>query len=556
MRRTAAGHLTHPPADAQRSLVPDLPDVVVEPGTRLVGRYRLDAHLGGRGEAGASTITTTGGSQMEGATYWRAHDELLDRPVGVWLLRGGTSYAERVLGAARRAAALTDARFLRILDAAEGAGDSGEQVVYVVSEWVPAVSLTELVADGPLPAAEAHALATEITAALVAAHEAGLTHLALRPEHVLRAAHGQVKLSGLEIEAAARGLGAGADAEREDTRGAAAVLYAGLTGRWPGDEATGLPPAPKAGRGFCSPRQVRAGVPDDLDDVVCRALDLPGRHAGPPLHTLDALQQALAEYRGPATVRLPLPGLVGRAHDAAPPVLPSPTAGPELRGPLATPAAADDAADEPRRSRMAAAAWVLVSLVLLAGVALAAAQLVEGFGARGAPEESAPTEQPGPSDAAPARPLEIVAATGFDPQGDSYPPPRGAENDDRAELAVDGEPGTSWNTLTYYDPLGATGLKDGVGLLLELAGPAEIERVTVHTRGGPTDLQVRVAERRGDALEDYRLVGEAGNVDGAGVLTPDRPVTGRYVLVWLTGLPTVGEGWRGEIAEVSVRGRT
>ena len=535
--------------------MPDLPDVVVEPGTRLVGRYRLDAHLGGRGEAGASTISTTGGSQVEGATYWRAHDELLDRPVGVWLLRGGTSYAERVLGAARRAAALTDARFLRILDAAEGAGDSGEQVVYVVSEWVPAVSLAELVTDGPLPAAEAHALASEITAALVAAHEAGLTHLALRPEHVLRAAHGQVKLAGLEIEAAARGLRAGPDAEREDTRGAAAVLYAGLTGRWPGDEATGLPAAPKAGRGFCSPRQVRAGVPDDLDDVVCRALDLPGRHGGPPLHTLVGLQQALAAHRGSAaTARLPVPGLAGRPDDGAPPVPASASGGPAFRGSLAPPAPTDDTADEPRRSRTAAAAWVLVSLVLLAGVGLAAAQLVDGFGARGAPADSAPTDRPGPSGEARARPLEIVSATGFDPQGGRDSPPAGAENDDRAELAVDGDSGTAWSTKTYYDPLGPTGLKEGVGLLLELAEPADIERVTVRTRGGPTDLQVRVAERPGAALDDYRVVDEAGNVDGTGVLTPDEPVAGRYVLVWLTALPAVDEGWRGEIAEVTVRG--
>ena len=37
-------------------------------------------------------------------------------------------------------------------------------------------------------------------------------------------------------------------------------------------------------------------------------------------------------------------------------------------------------------------------------------------------------------------------------------------------------------------------------------------------------------------------------------LTPPSPVTGRYVVVWLTSLPAVSGGFRGQIDEVVVRG--
>ena len=60
----------------------------VEPGTRLVDRYRLEEHLG----------------EADGTSYWRAQDELLDRPVGICLLPASDGNAERVLRAARRAA--------------------------------------------------------------------------------------------------------------------------------------------------------------------------------------------------------------------------------------------------------------------------------------------------------------------------------------------------------------------------------------------------------------------------------------------------------------------
>ena len=50
------------------------------------------------------------------------------------------------------------------------------------------------------------------------------------------------------------------------------MLYALLTGYWPGDEAIALPPAPRHKGRVCTPRQVRAGVPALLDAITYRAL--------------------------------------------------------------------------------------------------------------------------------------------------------------------------------------------------------------------------------------------------------------------------------------------
>lgn len=502
-----------------------MPDVV-EPGTRLVQRYRLEEHLGAleHGRHGA-----------DGMVYWRAVDELLDRPVGVCLLPADDARASAVLSASRLAAAVGDSRFLRVLDASEVDG-----VVYVVSEWVSATSLADLLEDGPLPPQDAQEIATGLAGALASAHQQGLSHLCLQPEHVLRTSHGQVKVAGLCVDAAARGLAATGpeDAALQDTRGAASVLYAALTARWPGEDNTRLAGAPRDGADVCTPRQVRAGIPDDLDDAVCRALDLPGRHhAGAPLRTPAALRDALSAAH--VTSRVPV----------VPPVPPAPRGAAPFETPQAPPY--DDRAPRERRPVAATLAWAAAALVLVVGLALFGGQLLlTGLGGDGDEPQEGPSDgQTGQVDAPRVARLEIVDATTLDP-----PPGNGEENSDRAGRAVDGDPSTAWPTKTYNDQFGPTGLKFGVGLLLDLGKTQDVARVAITVEGGATDLELRVAEDAGDSLEDYELVDEAADVDGRTVLRPADPVTARYVLVWLTQLPARDGKYRGEVAEVTVSG--
>ena len=167
-----------------------------------------------------------------------------------------------------------------MLDAAQVDG-----LVYVVSEWVAATDLAGLLADGPLPAPRPAALATELAAALAAAHDAGLAHLCLQPEHVLRTAHGQLKVAGLAVDAAARGIdesdprrrpsATSTGSARCSTRADRPVAGRGDHRAAPGASTT----TPRATRD----RSARC-VPHDLDELTCRALGCqgPARAAGGP----------------------------------------------------------------------------------------------------------------------------------------------------------------------------------------------------------------------------------------------------------------------------------
>jgi len=493
-----------------------VPTNAVEPGTRLVDRYRLEASLG---EAGSTS-------------YWRAQDELLDRPVGLCLLDGTSEKAAAILAAARQAAAVTDPRFLRVLDASET-----DEVVYVVTEWVAGSSLADLLADGPLPAAEARLMVVEIAEALAAAHKQGLAHLCLQPEHVLRMAHGQVKVAGLAVDAAVRGLTAASpeDAARRDVEGCAGVLYAALTARWPGDQPTGLAPAPRENGVLCTPRQVRAGVPDDLDEIASRALIARHRAGSRPLQSPAEIAALLASAH--ATTRLPpVPDPASERTSEE-----TPYSGSYL--------APYEDTNRHRRGLASRAAWAVASLLLLVGLGLAAWQLVALMtdGDSGATPGSESTARASTSGLSP---LDVAAIEAFDP------PPNGnsEENDDRVRRVLDGDTSTVWTTKTYNDPFGPAGLKDGVGLLLDLGERKSVGSVAIALRGDGTDLELRVADERGAQPDDYDVVAQASDETGLVEIRPEEATEARYVLVWLTAIPADDSGYQGTIAEIGVRG--
>jgi hypothetical protein len=87
-----------------------------------------------------------------------------------------------------------------------------------------------------------------------------------------------------------------ASAAAADTRALAEVLYALLTGYWPGDSVTALPAAPRRRGRLYPPGMARAGVPAVLNAIVCRAL-LPGPEGGAPISTQAQLTHALAHAR-------------------------------------------------------------------------------------------------------------------------------------------------------------------------------------------------------------------------------------------------------------------
>jgi hypothetical protein len=70
------------------------------------------------------------------------------------------------------------------------------------------------------------------------------------------------------------------------------MLYALLTGYWPGDEPTALPAAPRHKGNVCTPRQIRAGVPAMLDAIAFRGLQ--GLAADAPLRPQTPAGMAMA----------------------------------------------------------------------------------------------------------------------------------------------------------------------------------------------------------------------------------------------------------------------
>ena len=118
---------------------------VIEPGTRLAGRYRLEER-----------ISDSGGSSL-----WKAIDEILARAVAVRTFDPEFPRIGEVVTSARAASRLTDPRLTQVFDA----DDSGESA-YVVSEWVAGETLEQMLAKAPLEPGRAATLLYEAAEAI------------------------------------------------------------------------------------------------------------------------------------------------------------------------------------------------------------------------------------------------------------------------------------------------------------------------------------------------------------------------------------------------------
>ena len=210
-----------------------------EPGTKLGGRYRLEDRV----------------AAAAGWAAWKAIDEILARAVTVVTFAPGFPRIREVVTAARAASRLTDARLAQVFDVEEDLDRA-----YIVMEWAAGETLDDLLSAGPMDPSTGARIVAEAAAALSVAHAAGLAHLCLTPESVRWTSGGGVKVTGLGIDAALAGLTA-EDPEATDTRALGRLLYATLTGLWPGAEYPALPPAPLSDGQPRSPRQVRARRP-------------------------------------------------------------------------------------------------------------------------------------------------------------------------------------------------------------------------------------------------------------------------------------------------------
>ncbi len=144
--------------------------------TVVAGRYRLIAPIGAGGMA----------------TVWRAHDELLERPVAVKAITGtGPSAPDSLLAEARASARLDHPNVVQVYDVIHD-GPYG----WIVMELVNGLSVHEMVQQrGALSPPAAARIGVAVLSALRAAHSAGVVHRDVKPRNVLVADEGRVLLT-------------------------------------------------------------------------------------------------------------------------------------------------------------------------------------------------------------------------------------------------------------------------------------------------------------------------------------------------------------------------
>ena len=189
---------------------------------------------------------------------------------------------------------------------------------------------------------------------------------------------------------------------------------------------------------------------------------------------------------------------------------------------------------------------LLAAVALAAFLAALAVAVLTGLGdddSAAGPPRVPTTGTKTPARETPARPrpapwVTLTAVGAFDPEGD------GQERNDEAPLAVDGRASTFWRTEHY-----SSFFKSGVGLVLDMGRRARVERVLVDAPAPGSTAEIQL----GDSPQ-----GPFRAVTPARALTPRTSFsvprrTGRYVVVWITGMP---QDSAAEVSEVRVRART
>lgn len=156
----------------------------------------------------------------------------------------------------------------------------------------------------------------------------------------------------------------------------------------------------------------------------------------------------------------------------------------------------------------------------------------------------APSPSSSSSPATPAgQVIKPASITSYDPNGDNN------EHNELAQRAIDGNPKTRWQTHIYATAQFG-GIKDGAGLLLDLGSAKQVGSVKVTIEGAPSQMTVYVSDKA-----DRQGAQQLGTIDGAGeqTATAASPLTGRYVIVWITGLSQEGSrAYRDKIPEIVV----
>jgi serine/threonine-protein kinase len=246
-------------------------------GRLLDGRYRVESRIARGGMA----------------SVYLALDVRLDRTVAVKVMHRSLAedpaFVRRFIGEAKSVASLSHPNVVHVFDQ----GTDGEHV-YLSMEYVPGRTLRDVLRDRErLPAREALEIMIPVLAALGAAHQAGLVHRDVKPENVLLADDGRVKVVDFGLARAIEGsnhqtrtgimIGTiaymspeqvtdGRATAGSDVYAAGIMLFELVTGRQPYASESPMAVAYKhVHESVPAPSSVVPGVPPLLDTLVAAA---------------------------------------------------------------------------------------------------------------------------------------------------------------------------------------------------------------------------------------------------------------------------------------------
>lgn len=350
-------------------------------GRLLDGRYAVQSRIA---RGGMSTV-------------YLALDERLDREVAVKVMHASLSadddFVRRFIREARAAARLSHPGIVQVFDQCSDHG-----VVFLAMEYVDGRTLRDLMRErGALTPREALDVLEPVLEALSAAHRAGLVHRDVKPENVLLAEDGRVKVADFGLArlittstvANATGVVLGTVAylapeqvergisdARTDVYASGVLLFEMLTASKPFEGETALQVAYQHVHGEVPAPSTRAsGIPAELDDVVLEASandpDERPRDARELLERVRAARSALAPDEldeRPVPLERPTPPRRARGDDATAALAATPVrrqgATAELRRRGRSEQRSDEPAPRRRRGRLALVAVLMLAVLL------------------------------------------------------------------------------------------------------------------------------------------------------------------------------------------------